>query len=99
MVRLNNLPPGAALWRAMGHDAAWPIEAHIAAYQVDVLNLANWQRGGGKGPKPKPYPRPAEAAKAVDPRRQSARVDRLLALQKEQELRAAEEVVTDVEGR
>jgi hypothetical protein len=30
----------------------------MLAAVIDVLQGANWQRGGGKGPKPKPISRP-----------------------------------------
>lgn len=38
--------------------AGWGITEHLLAASVDVLQGANWQRGGGKGTKPKPLPRP-----------------------------------------
>lgn len=56
------LPPGARVWQAGGHDAAWTPESHLLAEVVDLLAGANWQRGGSKGPKPKPAPRPKQIA-------------------------------------
>lgn len=32
-----NLPPGAALWRAMNLSDAWSVEAHIAANTSDTI--------------------------------------------------------------
>jgi hypothetical protein len=51
-------------WRAAGVDAAWSDEAHLLAFNGDVAQVANWQRGDGKGPKPKPIPRPGEKVRA-----------------------------------
>lgn len=50
----------------MGEVALWgPAEAMLAA-TVDLLQAANWQRGGNKNaPRPKPWPRPG----VVDPNR------------------------------
>ena len=31
----------------------WPLSDQLLAMQVDLLALANWQRGGGKGSRPK----------------------------------------------
>ena len=55
-----NLPHGAQVWLAQGHDAGWSVEAQLMAFAVDALNGANWQRSGGKGSKPKPIDRPAD---------------------------------------
>jgi hypothetical protein len=43
------------------------LDAHLAAAQVDAVNVGNWQRAGKKGAKrPKPIPRPGvKAAKAT----------------------------------
>jgi len=60
-----HLPPGAQTWVALGHDAAWTNAEHLAALQVDVAQLANWQRGGGEGPKPKPISRPGDDLRAT----------------------------------
>jgi hypothetical protein len=59
-----HLPAGAMTWKAMGIDAAWTDEAHLLAFNGDVSQIANWQRGEGKGPKPKPIPRPGEKVRA-----------------------------------
>ena len=32
--------------------AHWPMQDQLLAMQVDLLALANWQRGGGKGRRP-----------------------------------------------
>jgi hypothetical protein len=63
-VLAHHLPAGAATWVACGFDSAWTPEAHLAAFNADVGQLANWQRGGGQGPKPKPYPRPGDEARS-----------------------------------
>lgn len=49
---------GSACWQTLKVDAAWTIQEHLTAHLVDILNGANWQRGGGKGSQPKPLPRP-----------------------------------------
>lgn len=59
-----HLPAGSQTWISCGYDAAWTDEAHMAANLFDVLQLANWQRGGGKGDKPAPVRRPGEKSKA-----------------------------------
>ena len=41
------------------HGQRWSIEAQLLADVVDLLAVANWQRGGKKhAPKPKPVERP-----------------------------------------
>lgn len=51
--------PGQSLYHVTnGPDSAWTLEAQIMALVVDVLNVANYQRGGGKGQRPKPLQRP-----------------------------------------
>lgn len=48
-----------ALYRVThGKDAIWTLEAQLLALLADILNVANYQRGGGKGVKPKPVERP-----------------------------------------
>lgn len=42
-----------------GEDMHWGLAEHLLAVTIDVLNTANWQRGGGRqGRRPKPIPRP-----------------------------------------
>lgn len=41
-----------------GDAAGWSVSDYLLAHVVDVLNMANWQRGGGKGSRPKPLQRP-----------------------------------------
>jgi hypothetical protein len=68
------LPAGAQTWKSCGYDVAWTDEAHLAALAVDVAQIANWQRGGGKKTDmPKPLPRPSDSA------RLDARAERELA--------------------
>lgn len=49
-----------ALYRAMNpEDHQWDLATLLLAEIGDALNVANWQRGGGKKRDyPKPYPRP-----------------------------------------
>lgn len=42
----------------MGHHG-WTFDRHLLAAIVDLLQAANYQRGGGKGTKPTPVPRPS----------------------------------------
>lgn len=56
---IRHLPLDSPLGIALhGEAARWDIKAHLLATVADLLQGANWQRGGGKGPKPKPIPRP-----------------------------------------
>lgn len=42
-----------------GDDARWGLAEQLLATAVDVLQMANWQRGGDKkARRPKPIPRP-----------------------------------------
>ena len=50
-----------------GERAMWGVLEHELAYVIDVLQGANYQRGGNQGRRPEPYPRP----KGPDPRRPS----------------------------
>ena len=64
-VLMANLPPGAALWRAMDVPGAWTTGEHLAAAAVDALAVANWQRSkdGSEGRNaPKPVSRPGVEA-------------------------------------
>lgn len=66
---MANLPPSAALWRAMKVPAAWTNGEHLLAGVVDMLVISNWQRSksGSEGKNaPKPLARPGEEAKKVD---------------------------------
>lgn len=53
-----HLPDGSACWRVLKVDSAWTVQEHLTALLADILQAANWQRGGGKGSQPKPLPRP-----------------------------------------
>mgnify|MGYP001148205467 CR=1 FL=1 len=58
-VLLHHSRPGSAFLRSLaGEDAEWSLTDHLLASVIDVLNAANWQRGGGKGSRPKPVSRP-----------------------------------------
>lgn len=47
------------------HGVRWSIEAQLLADVVDLLAIANWQRGGKKhAPRPKPVERPWRKPKA-----------------------------------
>lgn len=55
----RQLPPSSPwVLRETDGESAWQIPEQLAALTVDVLALANWQRGGGKGRRPKPIGRP-----------------------------------------
>jgi hypothetical protein len=58
-VLVRFLPPSSALYRELQPEAeAWGLTEQLLASATDALNLANWQRGGGKGARPKPIKRP-----------------------------------------
>lgn len=55
----RQLPPSSPwVLRETNGESAWQIQEQLLALAVDVLALANWQRGGGKGRRPKPIERP-----------------------------------------
>ena len=59
-VIVRQAPRTSALARSIhGQRVAWSQDTYLLADIFDVLQAANWQRGGGKGPKPKPFPRPS----------------------------------------
>ena len=62
----RNLPAGAQTWVDCDFENAWTVGDYLAAFQADVGQVANWQRGGGEGPRPKPLPRPGDARKAQE---------------------------------
>ena len=44
-----------------GEPASWQANEHLLANIVDLLNAANWQRGGNKNaPQPEPIERPGD---------------------------------------
>ncbi|QGJ97154.1 tail assembly chaperone [Arthrobacter phage Maria1952] len=52
-------PLGSALGKSLhGEAAEWTVTDHLLAIVVDVLQDANWQRGGGKGAQPARIKRP-----------------------------------------
>lgn len=58
---VRHVQPGDGLAAALNPAAVWTVDQHLAAAQVDALNLLVWaktkdaQRGRGK---PEPVPRP-----------------------------------------
>lgn len=59
LVLIKHLPVNTPLGVAIHGDAArWGVPEHLMASVVDLLQGANWQRGGGKSTRPKPIPRP-----------------------------------------
>jgi len=61
---LMTLPRTSATARAIhGVDVEWGLTEHLLASVVDVAQIANWQRSGGKGRRPKPIPRPGVGPK------------------------------------
>ena len=56
---LYTAPPGSVIASCLG--TPWSTSDYILANVVDLLNAANWQRGGDKNkPRPKPVKRPGE---------------------------------------
>ena len=57
---IQHAPQGSAVFRAVAGDSApWGLSEQLLASVLDVLNMANWQRGGNKNaPRPKPVKRP-----------------------------------------
>lgn len=77
-----NLPPGSVTWIEADMSAAWTVAEHLAAAQIDALNVANWQRtkDGQKGHKrPKPIPRPGAGAASGRAGHDPDRLDRQIA--------------------
>lgn len=60
LVIVKQSPRSSALAMAVhGEQTQWGVLEHLTGHVVDLLQLANWQRGGKKaGPRPKPIPRP-----------------------------------------
>ena len=59
IVYLRHLPLNSPLGVALHGDAArWGPAEHLLAVAIDVLQGANWQRGGGRGSRPQPIKRP-----------------------------------------
>ncbi len=88
-VLIANLPPESATVREIvgAEYGSWTTTDFLLAGVIDVLNGANWQRGGGKGSRPKPLPRPKSLAQLererVDRERNEARVRALREQRKE----------------
>ena len=66
---INGRPPDgyrSALWRAR-HPRSWwrTPETDFIAGQLFALQVANWQRGGGKGQKPEPVKLPEDRPVSV----------------------------------
>lgn len=57
---VKHLPPSSATFGALYPDEAhWGLSEHLLALLVDVLQVANWQRGPAKRHEfPKPLKRP-----------------------------------------
>ncbi|AZS10391.1 tail assembly chaperone [Arthrobacter phage Supakev] len=56
---IAHAPLGSAIGLSIhGEAAEWSVTDHLLAIVVDVLNDANWQRGGGKGAQPGRLKRP-----------------------------------------
>jgi len=81
-VLLRNMPDGSALALDMhGESATWGVTDHLLATVIDLLNGANWQRGGGKGQKPAPFtrPKPKGDPSRIDPKVLADRLRKLKA--------------------
>lgn len=58
-VYVSQLPADSPLVLAVsGQEARWGVAEQVLAGIHDILVVANWQRGGGKGPKPERLIRP-----------------------------------------
>lgn len=57
-ILIEGLPRESRLVRSIDPSSVWGPEAHLLASAVDLLQGANWQRGGGKGSRPRPVKRP-----------------------------------------
>ena len=96
MALARHLPFGCATWMEVGTDAAWSTETHMLAHVIDLLNGANWQRGGAKGAAPKPIDRPEDDKAAQAKRdRALARAAKFRALHGPPKSRAVPEPSTD----
>lgn len=60
MARNAPLESAVARW-ASPEESGWDVNSHLLAGIFDVLQTANWQRGGGKGQRPAPMRRPGDA--------------------------------------
>lgn len=71
-----------------GEYVEWGTTDWLLAGVLDVLQGANWQRGGGKGQRPKPIPRPQSRPEIERKQREHAeaqqRVTRLRERRKEE---------------
>jgi hypothetical protein len=60
---IEHMPPDSA-WAASAQGGpqfrGWRIDTYLLAAVVDVLQAANYQRGGGKGARPDPVKRPGK---------------------------------------
>lgn len=43
-----------------GEVVLWGVQEHLTATLIDMINLARWEAGGGKGARPKPLQRPGK---------------------------------------
>jgi hypothetical protein len=69
---LEQIGEGSALWAAASGGPeyrAWTTPVRIAAFSLNALHGANWQRGGGKGSKPKPIEPPEPKGTGAEPAR------------------------------
>ena len=55
-----NLPAEGALHRAANPDWQWDIHAHLAAAQIDILQMLRWEAAKLAGAKPGKKPEPVE---------------------------------------
>lgn len=86
LVLIDHLPPGAALWRALQVDTAWSEATHLAAQQLDLLQLLNWRMAGEPGQPPDQTQRPGVLdRKALIEAHNRARAARFLARKRARE--------------
>lgn len=88
---LGQLGEGTALWAAASGGPefrAWTTATRIAAFSLNALNGANWQRSGGKGKKPEliepPQPKGVARGRKKGPSALQKRIATQAALQRAQ---------------
>lgn len=59
------MPREARTVQELNPAALWGSTEHLLAGMFDVLQGANWQRGGGKGTRPRPIERPGSKQNAT----------------------------------
>ena len=69
----------------------WPLSEQLSAHIIDLLSIANWQRGSGKGGKPQLMTAGPTQSGKVDPSVDARAILAKIGPQREQELQDASE--------